>query len=98
VRHSQRQRAAQLLDTLAHANQTKPIMAISRGESFTIIRELQSKFLLVEVEARFESASAYSLGFLADVQQVLLRDEHRNLICFLIKREMSCVESSSRDL
>jgi hypothetical protein len=33
-------------------------MAISRGESFTIIRELQSKFLLVEVEARFESASA----------------------------------------
>jgi hypothetical protein len=38
-----------LLDTLAHADQTKPIMAIGRGESFTIILEFQSKLLLVEV-------------------------------------------------
>ena len=58
ARASHRQRAVHLLDTLAHSHETKAIMAIGRGESFSIILEFQSKFLLVEVEARFESAGA----------------------------------------
>jgi hypothetical protein len=46
-----------LLDTLAHADETKAIMAIGGGESFTIILEFQSKFLPIKVKARFESAA-----------------------------------------
>ena len=45
ARASYRQPAAHLLDTLAHADETKAIMAIGGGESFTIILEFQSKFL-----------------------------------------------------
>jgi hypothetical protein len=43
---------------LLHADQTKAIMAITRGEYFTIMLEFESKFLLVEVEARLGSADA----------------------------------------
>jgi hypothetical protein len=90
-----------LLDTLAHADETKAIMAIGGGESFTIILKFQSKFLPTLRRAsnrRRELTSMYSLGLPDRCAVGSVPGEHRNLICFIIKRQMSCVESSSRDL
>jgi hypothetical protein len=47
-----------LLATLAHADETKAVMPIGHAESFSIILEFESKFLLVEVEPHFEAAGA----------------------------------------
>jgi hypothetical protein len=51
-----RQRAAHLLDTLAHADETKAPMPIGHAESFSIILEFESNCVFVEVEPHFEPA------------------------------------------
>ena len=64
ARASYPQRAAHLLATLAYADETKAVMPIGHAESFSIILEFESKFLLVEVEPHFEAAGASILQWI----------------------------------